>query len=126
MARQGQVKSIESLVPPKRPTQKRFVIDLTQDNQDVSAKVNISRKRKKIGDDDDPTEEKRLKRFRDRPPQTVLIKHQRVMSQRMFLVERSGQKDGELDEDFSVLGSTGNVYVVNLNQIPTYIVHLSE
>jgi len=79
------------------------------------------RKRKKADDDEStPAPEKRLKRYRDHPPQNVMVKHERVMSQRMFLVERSGRENGELHEDFSVLGSTGNVYVVNLNQIPTY------
>ena len=64
--------------------------------------------------------EKRLKPYRHHAPQAVMIKHERVMSQRMFLVERSGRKNGALQEEFSVLGSTGNVYTVNVSMIPTY------
>lgn len=67
------------------------------------------------------TEERRLKRYREHAPQSVMIKHGRVMTQRMFLVERSGRKNGELHEDFNVLGSTGNVYVVAVSQIPTSV-----
>ena len=57
------------------------------------------------------------------PPQTVMVKYTRVMTQRMFLVERSGRTNGALEEEFSVLGSTGNVYVVNVSMIPTYLRH---
>jgi SWIM zinc finger len=63
--------------------------------------------------------ERRPKRYRDRPPQSVLIKRDRVLSQRMFLIERSGRTDNALEEDFSVLGSTGNVYVVKIARVPT-------
>jgi hypothetical protein len=64
--------------------------------------------------------ERRLKPYRNHPPQTVMVKYTRVMTQRMFLVERSGRTNGALEEEFSVLGSTGNVYVVNINMVPTY------
>src|SRR5271169_4031732 len=78
-------------------------------------------KRRKTKTDGDT--ERRLKRYRDHPPQTVTVKYTRVMTQRMFLVERSGRTNGALEEEFSVLGSTGNVYVVNLSMIPTYLCH---
>ena len=78
-------------------------------------------KRRKTNADGDT--ERRLKRFRDHPPETVMVKYTRVMTQRMFLVERSGRTNGALEEEFSVLGSTGNVYVVNLGTVPTYIPH---
>jgi hypothetical protein len=58
------------------------------------------------------------KRHRDHPPQTIMVKYERVMTQRMFLIERSGRENGALEEEFSVLGSTGNVYIVNVNMIP--------
>jgi len=65
-------------------------------------------------------EERRAKRYRTHPPADFMVKYERVMTQRMFLIERSGRKDCALQEDFSVLGSTGNVYVVNVSEIPTY------
>jgi hypothetical protein len=77
-----------------------------------------SRKRRRVEKEDVP--QRRLKRFRAQPPQTVMVKYDRVMTQRMFMVERSGRIKGALNEEFSVLGSTGNVYVVTLNQIPSY------
>jgi len=105
------------------------VIDLTLSPAAATPKKTPSKRRKTtISDADNDTNtpsitspEKRAKRYRDRPPQSVLVKKQRVMTQRMFLVERSGRKNGELQEEFSVLGSTGNVYVVNVSLIPTYI-----
>jgi hypothetical protein len=77
-------------------------------------------RKRKAAPDDDEGEEKRLKRYRDHAPQSVMVKWERVMTQRMFMLERSGRKDGALSEDFSVLGSTGNLYVVNVSQVPTY------
>jgi len=98
------------------------VIDLTQ-SPPSTPKKSTPRKRQKTTDGEEltPSPEKRAKRYREHAPQDVMVKYDRVMTQRMFLVERSGRKDGELHEDFSVLGSTGNVYNVNLSQIPTYL-----
>lgn len=76
-------------------------------------------KRRKTKIDEEPSPERRLKRYRDHPPQTIMIKYDRVMTQRMFLVERSGRQNRALCEEFSVLGSTGNVYVVNVSMIST-------
>jgi len=73
-----------------------------------------------------PSPEKRVKRYRERPPQSLMIKHERVMTQRMFLVQRSGRKNGALEEDFSVLGSTGNVYSVNLSMVPKYVLSFRQ
>ena len=84
----------------------------------AAEKPTTLRKRKAAADDG---EERRLKRYRDHAPQSVMIKWERVMTQRMFMLERSGRKDGALSEDFSVLGSTGNLYVVNVSQVPTYV-----
>jgi hypothetical protein len=70
--------------------------------------------------------ERRLKQYRHHPPQTVLVKQLRVMTQKMFLIERSGRKNATLAEDFSVLGSTGNIYVVNVSRIPRFPYLLSR
>jgi hypothetical protein len=109
------------------------IIDLTISPVATPKKTPSKRRKTTISDVDNDTNspsitspEKRAKRYRDRPPQSVLVKKQRVMTQRMFLVERSGRKNGELQEEFSVLGSTGNVYVVNVSLIPTYIPSQSQ
>src|SRR5579859_6548487 len=91
------------------------VIDLTSP---PSTPNRPPRKRKSVPSTAADSPEKRLKRHRNHPPQSVMIKRERVMTQRMFLVERSGRKQGALSEDFSVLGSTGNVYHVNVAQVP--------
>ena len=78
------------------------------------------RKRKNLDGGEEEPEERRPKRYRTHPPADFMVKHERVMTQRMFLIERSGRKDGAFQEDFSVLGSTGNVYIVNVSEIPTY------
>jgi hypothetical protein len=125
----------KTTIPPATPPPKKRklaareieVIDLTVEPAVAPKKTPSKRRRTTLAEDDDDappntsSPEKRAKRYRDRPPQNVLVKKQRVMTQRMFLVERSGRKDGALQEEFSVLGSTGNVYVVNVSLIPTYL-----
>jgi hypothetical protein len=101
------VVSLPEPIPPPPPKPKK----------PAAEKSATPRKRKAAPDDG---EEKRLKRYRDHAPQSFMIKWERVMMQRIFMLERSGRKDGALSEDFSVLGSTGNVYVVNISQVPTY------
>ena len=102
----------------KRPSNTK-VIELTSPS--LSTPPKPTPKRRKLKNVEETTSpEKRLKRYRDHPPQSVMIKYDRVMTQRMFLVERSGRQNGALQEDFSVVGSTGNVYVVNVSMVPTY------
>ncbi len=61
-----------------------------------------------IQDPDAPPPEKRLAIFKKKCPQNILERVHRVMQQRFFMVDR--QRNGnELREEFSVLGSTGNV-----------------
>jgi len=83
-------------------------------------KPTTPRKRKNLEGGEDQPDERRPKRYRTHPPADFMVKYERVMTQRMFLIERSGRKEGALQEDFSVLGSTGNVYIVNVSEIPTY------
>ena len=94
------------------------VIDLTG-SPDTPSKKTPS-KRQKATPAESP--EKRAKRYRDHAPLSIMTKYERVMTQRMYMMERSGRKDGSLEEEFSVLGSTGNVYTVTVNQIPRYVV----
>ncbi|KAG9004086.1 hypothetical protein FRB94_002677 [Tulasnella sp. JGI-2019a] len=62
--------------------------------------------------------EKRLARLRTKCPQDILVRAERVMTQRFFMIDR--ERDGEeLREDFKVLGSTGNVYTVAIDTLPS-------
>ncbi|KAG8881468.1 hypothetical protein FRB98_004307 [Tulasnella sp. 332] len=79
-------------------------------------------KTKKAELDDDgneaPEPEKRLARLRKKCPQDILVRRERVMTQRFFMIDR--ERDGDaLREDFKVLGSTGNVYTVSIGILPS-------
>ena len=106
------VKNLQS----SRKRKQHEVIDLTN-SPTKSPKIANKRSKNDLTAQSSPVH--RPKRYRDHPPQNVLVKQERVMTQRMFLIERSGRKDGSLEEDFSVLGSTGNVYMVKVSQIPS-------
>ncbi|RDL37802.1 Uncharacterized protein BP5553_05235 [Venustampulla echinocandica] len=70
----------------------------------------------------DESEEKRLKRFRAKPPLTYLARLDRVKTQRMFLIDRnrSTSEDGTHEQEaFDIAGSTGNVYQVTISKVPT-------
>ena len=54
--------------------------------------------------------EKRLSRLRERPTQDTLVRIERALSQRLYLVHR--QVQDEHQQRFAVLGSTDNVYEV--------------
>ena len=62
--------------------------------------------------------EKRLKRFRSSPPKNVRDRIERAKTQRMFLVQKGDTTSGNLSCKFVVLGSTGNIYDVMIQQIP--------
>jgi hypothetical protein len=108
--------STSTSTPGKR--KRAQVIDLTGSPGTPSKKT--PSKRQKATPAESP--EKRAKRYRDHAPHSIMTKYERVMTQRMYMMERSGRKDGALEEEFSVLGSTGNVYTVTVNQIPRYVV----
>ncbi|KAL7424068.1 hypothetical protein Q5752_001653 [Cryptotrichosporon argae] len=65
------------------------------------------------------TTEKRAARYRDHPTQKTVERAQRVLMQRMFMVDREavGNDDAPL-ERFKVLGSTGNVYTTIIGHVP--------
>lgn len=69
--------------------------------------------------------EKRLKRFRGSPTIKISERIQRAVHQRLFLVEISTAptatcpRHGGPLVNFTVLGSTGNVYTVTLSKVPT-------
>ncbi|KAJ7352167.1 hypothetical protein DFH08DRAFT_858095 [Mycena albidolilacea] len=75
--------------------------------------------RRKAGNHDDPAPpEKRGAMFKTKCPQNILDRVERVMTQRFFMVDRK-RVEGELKEEFKVLGSTGNIYTVTIQQKPS-------
>jgi hypothetical protein len=73
---------------------------------------------KKKGEEPD---EKRLKRFRPKPPHSYLERLGRVKTQRMFLVDRNRttSEDGTHEEEvFDLAGSTGNIYQITISKVP--------
>lgn len=62
--------------------------------------------------------EKRLARIRNTCPQNIMDRVDRVMSQRFFMIDRQRNSE-DLREVFKVLGSTGNVYTVTVDKLPS-------
>ncbi|KAJ7734431.1 hypothetical protein B0H16DRAFT_1426322 [Mycena metata] len=75
-------------------------------------------RRKKGEDAPAGTPEKRGAMFKKQCPQNILDRVDRVMTQRFFMVDRK-RFEGELKEEFQVLGSTGNVYTVTIQHKPS-------
>ncbi|RXW14068.1 hypothetical protein EST38_g11788 [Candolleomyces aberdarensis] len=73
--------------------------------------------RKKKDLDAAPAPEKRAARFKAACPQNIMDRLERVRTQTFFMVDRR-RNDGELREEFSVLGSTGNVYTITIGTTP--------
>ncbi|KAF2848974.1 hypothetical protein T440DRAFT_142895 [Plenodomus tracheiphilus IPT5] len=97
---------------PKKSKSHPEVIDLTASSPERSPK-----KRKRISDA--PTEEKRLRQFRARAPQTYLVVKERALTQRLTVLsrERCGTDDVP-EEKVRVAGSTGNVYTIRIGLTP--------
>ncbi|MCJ1380512.1 hypothetical protein MMC17_003620 [Xylographa soralifera] len=116
-------------VEQKTPTRKRrrgaptstsrdSPIDLTNEDDDpleISAK-----KRKTASPRKGKDEEKRMKMFRKHPPQSYLEKLNRALEQRMFVLgrERKGTEEAP-EETIEMAGSTGNIYNVSINKLPS-------
>ncbi|WWC89970.1 uncharacterized protein L201_004899 [Kwoniella dendrophila CBS 6074] len=61
----------------------------------------------------------RMARLREKCPKTILDRYKRAVSQRMFMIERERLGEGYSQyEQFKVLGSTGNVYTVEVGRVP--------
>ena len=87
----------------------KVVIDLTQDTPPKKRKTK------------DPKEEKRLKRWRDHAPQTYHEIRARALTQRMFALDRRrdiSNADHPI-ETISLAGSTGNVYTITIDKVPS-------
>lgn len=79
--------------------------------QDALAEI-ISSKPKKAHKKKSELEEKRLKRFRAKPPVSYLERLARAKEQRMFLIERNRttSEEGTYEEEvFDIAGTTGNM-----------------
>ncbi|KAF8544052.1 hypothetical protein BDD12DRAFT_915579 [Trichophaea hybrida] len=64
--------------------------------------------------------EKRPKRFRPHPPQSVQSRLHRALSQRLIVLSRSGAPTtSPPTETFTITGSTGNVYTIVIGPIPS-------
>ncbi|KAH9484565.1 hypothetical protein JR316_0004047 [Psilocybe cubensis] len=72
---------------------------------------------KKAKVDDAVPVEKRAAKYKPRCPQNIMERLERVREQRMYMVDRR-RNGNELREEFSVLGSTGNVYTVTVDRLP--------
>ncbi|WQF89422.1 Putative E3 ubiquitin-protein ligase Zswim2 [Colletotrichum destructivum] len=66
------------------------------------------------------TDEKRLRRFRPKPPQSFHDVYHRATTQRFYVLERRrcGTDDAP-EEEVELTGSTGNVYTVHIGQVPS-------
>ncbi|KAI9680577.1 MAG: hypothetical protein M1817_004017 [Caeruleum heppii] len=64
--------------------------------------------------------EKRLRMFRKKPSGAFQERYERVLTQRMFVIDRvrTGTEDVP-EETFDMAGTTGNIYSVHISQRPT-------
>ncbi|KAK5204612.1 hypothetical protein LTR47_007398 [Exophiala xenobiotica] len=100
---------------PLMPTSKPASSKLAQ--AELSSTPTKSPKQKKKPKQE---EEKRLRRFRSKPPASFLIKLQRARVQRMVvLARRRVTENGAPSEHIDIVGSTGNVYEVVVCHTPT-------
>jgi hypothetical protein len=67
----------------------------------------------------DPGEEKRLRRYRPKPPLSFSEVYSRATSQRFFVLSRSRTGRGdEQEETVELAGTTGNIYTVTIARQP--------
>jgi len=67
-----------------------------------------------------PDGEKRLRRWREKAPGSYMEVFDRAMTQRMFVIER--QRSGPEacpEETVELAGTTGNIYTINITQLPS-------
>ncbi|KAH9819822.1 Ring finger domain [Teratosphaeria destructans] len=105
------------------------VVDLTDDaspiksclKQDVPTDVDEDDGKPKKKAKNSKDEEKRLRRFRKHPPSTYLEVRDRALTQRMFVLDRERNSDnpGHPIETISLAGSTGNVYTIIVDKVPS-------
>ncbi|KAF9693621.1 hypothetical protein EKO04_008282 [Ascochyta lentis] len=130
-------------LPPLRQLRKRKAVEYGEDDQDdASTKYQLPKKAKKVskalevectedalkktrktrakGDSDTPPVEKRLRRHRARAPGSYLEIKGRALTQRLTVLSRERCGTDELPEEKVVIaGSTGNLYKVHVNLVPS-------
>ena len=109
-AKQSRKRKADSLPSSSNyPNTGKEVIDLTADSP--------PKKRKKKS----ANEEKRLRRWRDHAPQSYQEIRERALTQRMFVLDR--QRDATHPdhpvEVVSLAGTTGNVYTITVDKVPS-------
>eukprot|EP01035_Chromulina_nebulosa_P033530 gene33530-44898_t len=85
------------------------------DTIDTTTIIKKKRVKKNIIEEDE-SGEKRLRRFRASVPAGTKDRIKRALSQRMFLID--SKINSEVERSYKVLGSTGNVYDVDIGTIP--------
>ncbi|OCL14283.1 hypothetical protein AOQ84DRAFT_359053 [Glonium stellatum] len=64
-------------------------------------------------------EEKRLRRWRAKPPRSFAAIKERALTQRMFVIDRiRGGTEDAPEETVDIAGTTGNIYTVTINKMP--------
>ncbi|KAI9797818.1 MAG: hypothetical protein M1833_005321 [Piccolia ochrophora] len=65
-------------------------------------------------------QEKRLRRYRSHAPQSFEERLERVLTQRMFVIDREDSGSADCPEGvFEMAGTTGNVYTVKIGNLPS-------
>ncbi|GKZ49275.1 hypothetical protein AbraIFM66951_001679 [Aspergillus brasiliensis] len=98
---------------PSGPTQGPVeVIDLTGHTPGPA-----KRKARAPASHDEPTPERRARRFRSHPPSSYLDRAARALSQRMFVVGHAVTEVDDAPEiSFDIIGSTGNIYTTKIGK----------
>ncbi|KAH6674613.1 hypothetical protein B0J14DRAFT_479942 [Halenospora varia] len=127
------IKSVKASTPPvpstpssSKSSKKRKAIDNDEDQDDWAAQLEQER----LAGLNSPSaklprkkdEEKRLKRFRAKPPVSYNERLLRARTQRMFLIDRNrttSKVDTHEEEVFDIAGTTGNVYQVTVSKVPS-------
>ncbi|KAK0737366.1 hypothetical protein B0T21DRAFT_364984 [Apiosordaria backusii] len=72
-----------------------------------------------------PKEEKRLRRFRAKPPKSFHDLYSRALTQRFYILSRTRTTPSSLEptiapsEAIELTGSTGNIYTITISQLPS-------
>ncbi|KAF5557818.1 e3 ubiquitin ligase Zswim2 [Fusarium mexicanum] len=102
----------DTLLPPA--PMKRKAHEITEEDVSYQAEKERKVKKPKV-----TNEEKRLRRFRPKPPQSFHEIYDRALSQRFYVLNRvrGGTQDCP-EEDVEMTGSTGNIYTVHVGKQP--------
>ncbi|XXH02142.1 hypothetical protein Hte_008510 [Hypoxylon texense] len=112
------VSPMAHLTPRKRkaPAPSRYDGDQDEDDLLILEEEQKPKRSKKKAEN----EEKRLRRFRAKPPQNFGVIYDRATSQRFYVLGRTrGGSASCPSESVELTGSTGNIYVVHITQQPT-------